>query len=84
MPADPTDNKLNFVAVRAMKKIKIINAFLQLKKGKVLTLKQAEHFTCENIKIKTEKPCTVNVDGELYENIPFEVSVVKNTLKMYR
>lgn len=83
-PADPTDNKLNFLAVRSMKKIKIINAFIKLKQGKILKLKQTEHFPCEHVKIKTDLPCTVNVDGELYENIPFEVKIVKNTLKMYR
>ena len=83
-PANPTDNKLNFVAVKAMKRIKIIGAFLKLKKGKLLSLKQAEHYPCEQVKIATDLPCTVNVDGELYENIPFEVKIVKNTLKMYR
>lgn len=82
--ANPTDNKLDFVAVKAIKKIKIIGAFLKLKKGKILSLKQAEHHTCEQVKIDTDLPCTVNVDGELYENIPFEVKIVKNTLKMYR
>ncbi len=82
--ADPTDNKLNFVAVSSMAKLKIIGAFLKLKRGKILTMKQATHCTCECVKIQTDKPCTVNVDGELYENIPFEVKVVSNTLKMYR
>ncbi len=82
--ADPTDNKLDFVAVSSMAKIKIIGAFLKLKRGKILSMKQATHCTCENIKIETETPCTVNVDGELYENIPFEVKIVSNTLKMYR
>ena len=67
-----------------MAKIKIIGAFLKLKKGKVLSLKQAEHFECQNINIKTDIPCTINVDGELYENIPFDVKIVSNTLKMYR
>ena len=82
--ANPTDNKLDFVAVDSMAKIKIIGAFLKLKRGKILTMKQATHCTCEQIKVQTDKPCTVNVDGELYENIPFEVKIVSNTLKMYR
>ncbi len=82
--ATPTDNKLNFVAVKAIKKIKIIGAFLKLKKGKILSLPQAEHYLCDQVKIQTELPCTVNVDGELYNDIPFEVEIVKNTLKMYR
>ena len=84
-PADPTDNYLNFLAVKSIKGLKIIPAFLKLKSGKILTLKQSEHFNCcKKIKITTKTPCTVNVDGELYENIPFEVEIVSNKLQMYR
>lgn len=83
-PASPTDKKLDFVAIRAIRKIGIVNAFLKLKAGKVLNLKTAEHYQCSNVKITTKTPCTVNVDGELYENIPFEVKIVSDTLKMYR
>ncbi len=82
--ANPTDNKLNFVTVKALKKIKIIGAFIKLKKGKILTHKMAEHYECDCVEILTKTPCTVNVDGELYENVPFKVELVKNTLKMYR
>ena len=83
-PADPTDKTLNFLAVREIKKLKIISAFLKLKAGKVLSLKQAEHATATEIKINAKSPYTVNVDGELYHDIPFEVKVVADTLKMYR
>ena len=82
--ANPTDNKLNFVAVKSMAKLKIIGAFLKLKKGKILSLKQAEHFECSSVDIITDKPCTINVDGELYENMPFSAQIVSNKLKMYR
>lgn len=82
--ATPSDNKLNFVAVKEMKRLKIIGAFLKLKAGKILSLKQTVTKPLENIKITSEKPLTINVDGELYENVPFEVSIVSNTLKMYR
>lgn len=83
-PANPTDETLNFLAVREIKKSKIIGAFFKLKAGKVLTLKQSEHKTAKAIKITGQNPYTVNVDGELYHDIPFEVKVVSNTLKMYR
>lgn len=82
--ADPTDKTLNFLAVREMKKIKIIGAFLKLKAGKVLSLKESEHKPIKNIKITAKSPYTVNVDGELYDDIPFEVTVVSDTLRMYR
>ena len=82
--ANPTDNKLNFLAVKSMAKLKIIGAFLKLKKGKILSLKETEHFECKNVDIITDKPCTINVDGELYEDMPFSVQIVSNKLKMYR
>ena len=82
--ANPADGELNFVAVKEMKRLGIIGAFLKLKRGKILSLKQAVTEPVKSIKILSDKPLTVNVDGELYENIPLEVFVVSNTLKMYR
>ncbi len=79
-----SDGKLDFVAVKGMNKLALIRAFLKLKKGKVLKLKQATHLKGEQIKIDTAIPYTVNVDGELYENIPFEVKIISNALKIYR
>lgn len=82
--ADPTDNSLDFVAVLAMPKIKLISAFLKLKKGKADKIKGFVHKPCTEIKIDLPKPYTVNVDGELYEDIPFEIKIVSNTLKVFR
>ncbi len=82
--AEPTDGKLDFIAVKEMPKLKIIGAFLKLKAGKILKLKQTTHVKAEKIKIDIAKPYTVNVDGELYDDIPFEIEIVTNTLKVYR
>lgn len=82
--SDPTDNKLNFIAVKAVKKHKIIGKFLGLKAGKVLSFKETTHLTCQSVNIKTQKPCVVQVDGELYEDVPFNVKIVPNKLKVYR
>ena len=82
--ASPEDNKLDFVAVNEMKRLKIIGAFIKLKSGKIFNLKQTVYDKAENIKIESDKPCVVNVDGELYENIPFDVQIVSNKLKIYR
>lgn len=82
--ADATDNSLDMLTVREMKKLKIIGAFLKLKAGKVFKIKQTTHEKTEKIKVTLPTPYVVNVDGELYENIPFEVEIVKNKLKIYR
>lgn len=83
-PAKPFDGKLDFVAMKEMKKLKLIGAFMKLKKGKILTLPQAVHFNTTDIKITPEGDYTVQIDGQLYDNIPFEVKIVSDTLKMYR
>ena len=82
--AKPYDNKLDFIAVSEMKKLAIVGAFLKLKKGKILTLKQTFHRNMQKIKITPEGHYTINVDGELYDDIPFEVEIVSNTLRVYR
>lgn len=82
--ADPSDKLLNFVAVKKLKFFGILKALIKLKRGKLHTLNQTTTKTCKVIEIITEKPCTVNVDGELYKNVPFKVDIVSDTLKMYR
>ena len=83
-PADPADKKLDFVAMKEIKGLKLIWAFLKLKKGKILTLPQAVHFNMQNIKIIPNGHYTVQVDGQLYEDIPFDVQIISNTLRFFR
>lgn len=82
--ANPTDRQLNFVSVKEIKGIKILGALIKLLRGKILTLKQSNQTPCERVVISCDKPYVVNVDGELYENIPFDVQIVSDKLKMYR
>lgn len=83
-PAKPFDNTLDFVAMKEMNKIKLIGGFLKLKKGKILSLPQAVHFTMKKINVIPKGEYTVQVDGQLYENIPFEISVVSDKMRFYR
>lgn len=82
--ANPTDGKLDFIAVREIPRLKIIPAFIKLKQGKLLSFKQTVHKTTDFVKIETQGHYTVNVDGELYDDIPFEVKIISNKLKVYR
>ena len=82
--ASTSDGELDFIAVKEIPRIKILGAFIKLKGGKILKIKQSFHKKVKEIKITSDKPFAVNVDGELYENIPFEVKIVSNTLKIYR
>lgn len=78
------DNLLDFVAVDNVKKSRIIPAFIKLMQGRILEEKFSRFERCSHIEIFSDKPLTVQVDGELYEGLPFVVDVVKDTLRMYR
>lgn len=82
--ADPSDEYLDFIAVNKMSKLKLIFAFAKLKKGKIMDIREATHERMQEVKILTKGDYVVNVDGELYENIPFEVKIVSNTLRVFR
>ncbi len=78
------DGLLDFVVCNDVKKAHIPAAFMKLMKGKILE----EDFTfferCEQVEVFPEKKLTVQVDGELYEDLPFKVEIVRGKLKMYR
>ena len=81
--ASPNDNLLNFITADDLKGLKLISVFLKLKKGKVLSVKEVVHKKSDKISFKINPPYTINVDGELYDDIPFEIEIVSNKLKMY-
>lgn len=77
------DGKIDVMAVECMGKAQIVKAFLCLMKGKVLDYPAAEHFLCERVKIVPSLPCTVQLDGELYDGLEFDARIERG-LKMYR
>ena len=82
--AQTDDHKMNVVLVDCIGgKWKIIQAFLQLMKGKVLSYPLTTHFLCDKVTFTPEAPCTSQLDGELYKKIAFEAEI-KSGLKFYR
>lgn len=77
------DGKIDVMAVECMGKAQIVKAFLYLMKGKVLDYPAAGHFLCERVKIVPSLPCTVQLDGELYDGLEFDARIERG-LKMYR
>jgi len=75
------DGKLNVVTVDCIGgKWKIIKAFITLMKGKVLEYPLTTHFTCESVRFVPEKPCAVQLDGEVYTDVTFDVRLCKGLL----
>ena len=75
------DGKLDFLVVNDLPKRKFIGALIKLATGKIKRISTSESSLEENVKIEGSFP--VQIDGEIYENIAFDVKIVKDTLKMY-
>ena len=82
--AKSDDGKMDAMIVDCIGgKWKIIKAFLALMKGKVLDLPITTHFLCERLRLVPASPCTVQLDGELYRDLSFDVTLKKG-LQFYR
>lgn len=82
--AQSDDKKLNAVIVDFIDgKMKLVKAFIQLMKGKILEYPKTTHFLCDRMRVVPETPCTMQLDGELYKDLVFDVTL-KSGLKFYR
>lgn len=82
--AQPDDGKLNAIIVDCLGGVfKIILAFVQLMKGKILEYPLTTHIVCDKIRFIPKQPCSVQLDGEVYQNLGFEAQL-HTGLKMYR
>lgn len=77
------DGKIDVMAVDCMGKREIVRAFSYLMKGKVLEYPAADHYLCERVRVVPAAPCTVQLDGELYDGLDFDVTIERG-LKIYR
>ena len=82
-PAEVDDGLMNVMLVDHIKgKWKLVKALLTLMKGKMPQYQRTTHFLCDSVRFEPLKPCTVQLDGELYNDLSFDVKVGKG-LKMY-
>ena len=82
--AETDDGLIDVVAVDCIGgKWKIIKAFMVLMKGKVLEFPLTTHFQCEKVRFLPDTPCAAQLDGEVYQDLDFTVSLCKG-LRFYR
>ncbi len=80
-PAVEDDGLLDVIAVDCIGgKWKIVKAFIQLMKGRIIEYPLTTYFRCERVRFLPETPCTVQLDGELYENMAFDAKICKGLL----
>lgn len=78
------DGQLDVVMVEDVTKPMIPGALVRLMRGKILGWKHTFHERTPHLEVEFRPAATIQIDGELYDNLPFDVRVVHNSLKMYR
>lgn len=78
------DGLMDCVIAGRMKKSAIPAAFVSLLRGNILKKKFTVLERSARVEVEPEKPMTVQVDGELYEDLPFRVTLVPGGMRFYR
>ena len=78
------DGLLNVVMVEDVKKSMIPGALVRLMQGSILKQRFTRHELTKHMRAEFEGNITVQIDGELYDGLPFDVHVVEGGLNMYR
>lgn len=82
--ADVADGKISAVIVDGIKgKVELMKTLIKLMKGKLLEYPKTTYCLCDELIMKPDKPCIVQLDGELYPNLEFHAKI-KTGLKFYR
>ena len=76
-----TDGKMNVVLIKKVNKKKIPFALIKFMRGKHLDTNFAMEVKCESVKIEGNN--SLNIDGEIVDNLPFELSIIKKGIKFY-
>ncbi len=76
--ASPFDAVLDYVLVRKIPKFKILELIKRYKKGDIKDLECCTVGRCSSMKIVSEKPFAVNLDGEIQHYTEAEFSIIKS------
>lgn len=82
-PAKEDDGQMDVVVVGFIKgKWKIIKAFFELLKGKIIEYPLTKYFRCKSVTFLPKTKCPIQLDGELYQDHAFEAKLCTG-LKFY-
>lgn len=78
------DGLLDVVIVDGIKKPAIPHAFIRLMQRRVLELRQTVFKRQAALTVRSEQPMPIQIDGEIYEDLPFDVKLIHGILRFYR
>lgn len=78
------DGLIDIVIVDDISRLGIPGAFAKLMKRKILTLPTTTFRRDARLRITADGPMPIQIDGEIYDDLPFDVRVVPGILRVYR
>lgn len=78
------DGLMDVVIIDGIKKPAIPHAFIRLMQRRVLELKATVFKRQDALTVRAEGPMPIQIDGEIYENLPFDVQLIHGALRFYR
>lgn len=78
------DGLLDIVIVDNLKLYQLPGAFLKLMTGKILEHPHTVFHRSSRMKVVSSNPMPIQIDGEIYEDMPFNVEIIHNKLRVYR
>ena len=78
------DGRMDIVIVDDIPRRRIPGAFIQLFKRRILELPTTSFSRDTRLRIESDAPMPIQIDGEIYDNLPFDVRVVSGMLRIYR
>lgn len=78
------DGLMDVVIVDDIPRRRMPGAFVRLMKGRILTLPTTDFRRVSRLRLESEEPMPLQIDGEIHEDLPFDVRVVSGKLRVYR
>ena len=78
------DGLMDVVIIDDIRRAAIPRAFIKLLKGQILTLPATHFDRRDRLIIRSEERMPIQIDGEIYDDLPFEVRLISHKLKVYR
>ena len=82
--AEIDDGQMDIVIVDDIRPWRIPAAFVKLMRKRILDLPTTCFRQDTRLRIESEAPMPIQIDGEIYEGLPFDVRLVSNVLRVYR
>lgn len=77
------DSMMEVYLVEKMKKLDMVSTILSMKNGKHETRDGVRKITTDNIFISSNEPIDINIDGEKYRDINFDINLIHDGIEVF-